>query len=235
MLSCLTFPIDSCGLLSLYDGRSKALWTTSISACTRLRCIVRDEIQLLEELCTMFCDEGWEKKCEHLTEHRDFTLGAGVCLLRRFCEIHSVPYTRLGLEPIREYIRDNYHVISEIFSQDLDSIDCDHKVPIVLFDEKEEYLGHIYVYLNTEPMECIGIRSSLLNTLKVKFGVGGRRGVAEAILRGVNQYALDKGIKQILLSNPIGPMPYIAQKFGFDMCDLIDVKEREPAMKLTYL
>lgn len=133
------------------------------------------------------------------------------------------------LKPIGNHLRNRYEEYVDIYSQDKYNLQTFHSLinyerfakrtdlrqPLVLLLDKQ-YIGHIYC-TNPDDDEArfIGIRESLTNTLNKLYQLPSVKGVGYILLTAIYDYIKYLDIELIVLKSPIGPMQYIAGKFGF--------------------
>lgn len=150
------------------------------------------------------------------------------------------------LKPLGNYLTDRYSEYSDIYSQDKDNfqtfsylknnpMEVDYlRQPIVLFSNND-YIGHIYcTNTDNEDARFIGIRESLTNTLNKLYKLPAIKGVGYILLTAIRNNSINENIKTITLLSPIGPMRYIATKFGF-IDDTIYNIENETSNMIMYL
>lgn len=119
---------------------------------------------------------------------------------------------------VTEYLRNTYHILEDIYSQDITYLHHNTRRPLVLYRDGE-YLGHIYLVLGKE---WIGIRASWKYILDRVINQSLSYDVAGHILLGCYAVAKREHMSTIRLSNPIGMMSQIAQSKGF-VNDCLDV------------
>ena len=139
------------------------------------------------------------------------------------------------LYPMKQHLYDNYRNLCDIYSQDIYNLRImknislgiqgykydDLRQPIVLFSNAQ-YIGHIYQIgrnMNSNKASFIGIRESLTNTLnKILKPNNSISSIGFLLLDACRQYVMKSQphIKMLELSAPIGPMKYIATKYGFE-------------------
>lgn len=235
----ITFPLmKNLENFSCLPNRNISAFSTIESANRNLLGIIQQEVILLEDLCTMLEIPNWKRKCEHITEHDEMPFLGNVSelhILPKFMEQNNLT----NLDGFRDTFGNNLYILhSEVFSQDFGAIcGTSNSRVFVTFDENGEYIGHIYGHFNScNDMECIGIRTSIVNSLskilKLNTSV---YGVGTFILQVIDAYSIKEGLTDFFLSDPIGSMPKIALNYGFDKFYRLPPGRTPPEINLTIL
>lgn len=144
-------------------------------------------------------------------------------LLRNFFGvINSLDQIIQLLEPFQKLLLTNntYKYYTDIYGQDIYNMAYpEHRVANI-FIQNGEYIGHIYKMGSdsTGIASFIGIRESLTNTFHKLYSDDGIYGLGYILLSGIQRITklTSPKIQYLELASPIGPMPKIAIKYGFE-------------------
>lgn len=115
-------------------------------------------------------------------------------------------------------VNKNDYVYRTVFNEDFSYQRDDRKTAIILLNENNEYLGHVYVWLEYPTRLAMqGIRTSLINQiLKQCKSTLAQNEVAFHILEGVKQFAkTNPNIRTIVAAGAIGGMSGLLEKLGW--------------------
>lgn len=89
---------------------------------------------------------------------------------------------------------------------------------MLLFNHNKQYIGGVNVYVDPtfNRVQMIGIKGSLYKIMGRDCGKGESE-IASKILQAVRLYAVEHIRDQIIVLGPVGKMPEILKKFGFEL------------------
>jgi hypothetical protein len=119
----------------------------------------------------------------------------------------------------------NAGVLADVYSHDLYDLEHNSRTPIVLFNNGC-YLAHIYMMNQVgKSANFIGIRESITNMLKKANNMAPVKAVGYQLLYACYSYVVQRfpATKYLQLEAPIGPMPKIAERFGFKYGETYDL------------
>jgi hypothetical protein len=155
-----------------------------------------------------------------------------------FGDICSIEQIIILLEPFRQYFLNKYIIYTDIYGQDIYNLCYPHHRTAHVYFHDNAYMGHIYRMGSTsaERASFIGIRESLTNTFQKLYHNKGLRGIGYILLSGIQRTTLltSPSITTLELASPIGPMPYIAEKFGFTYGETMNIHDQPKVSTYMY-